>query len=208
LGQLILFTTTDGRIVAVDLAGNQIWVYATGVGLSSFSPRVIVSAGVAIAAISTQLVTVNAQTGAFAWGVPIGGQIEGMSSGNGNVFVTSDPGIISAVGVTTGKVQWTWTQPGSSALSAPVAYDSVVYAVSSGFYAINAVTGAEMWQTSIDGTIYGDCFVQDGLAYFCTLDGSGASQVYALDLSTQGAEQASFNAASDSYVIGVQTGVC
>ena len=98
---------------------------------------------------------------------------------DGNIILGTDiVGEVISVSQMDGRVNWTFA-PGSRGFRAPPAIvgDMVYVADKEGsFYALDAVTGQEIWRLQLDGWVDYDPAITDGVIYIGTMAGS----VYAL----------------------------
>jgi outer membrane protein assembly factor BamB len=97
---------------------------------------------------------------------------------NGVVYFGSDDGNFYALKANTGTLLWSF-KTSSAVYSSPAVVNGVVYFGSDDLYALNAGTGAKLWNYTTGG-IGSSPAVVNGIVYF----GSGDKNVYALNAST------------------------
>jgi eukaryotic-like serine/threonine-protein kinase len=84
----------------------------------------------------------------------------------GIVYIASHNSYVYALDAYTGTCYWRYSLPGMGTLSSPAVVDGVVYIGSDyGLHAINAYTGAKIWQSSPAITILSSPAVLGGLVY-------------------------------------------
>jgi outer membrane protein assembly factor BamB len=107
---------------------------------------------------NSQLLALNAATGATLWGPIAYSGAAGIAHDAGTIFVTSGSntatGILSAVDAATGAAKWSVAVPGPfAAQSPPVAARGFVYALDGGMVtAFNESDGSQSWQQTVTGT--------------------------------------------------------
>jgi outer membrane protein assembly factor BamB len=229
-GENIIFTTTNGLILALDLQGNQVWSYSTG--RSSLSAtKAVFSNGVVMVRTDSAVYGLDLKTGTLRWRYAVISNgvydnAQQLSIGQGNVYFilnivgSNTTNYLYAVDVNTGQLKW--RQTFSEPLSPPTYNSGVVYVGDwlGRFYAVNAHTGGTpLWHTAVQGAIgyeYGSIFIEDGIAYFNTNYPIGGQipKVYAVDLPSKGAVMISYNLVDDNntaypytFITAVDTGV-
>ncbi len=108
--------------------------------------------GTAYLADGENLTALNATTGAVAWKRslhPADGAVGTPAVVNGTVFVTTEPGSLTAVDATTGDLVWEYTTRGDQ-VSPPVVADGTVYYATNLYeeqeiHAVNATDGKRRW---------------------------------------------------------------
>jgi outer membrane protein assembly factor BamB len=190
----VYFGSWDGHAYAIAVeTGEELWRYDCGAVIQS-SPA-IVDANIVIGSRSAQIFALDAQTGDPAWILPHedGSWVESSPVyHDGVVYIGSSDALkLFAIEPDSGQVQWeyrtvgwSWGTPtvsngavyigGISAV--PYYFEGVV--LKAGFYAIDRMTGQELWSLTpepIEGYITGGVFssaaVADGIVYVCGLDG-------------------------------------
>lgn len=149
----ILIGTADGKFYALSPTnGSIVWSFTApaGNGFSGAAAAVGNRVYAATYGPSAQAYALDESTGAIVWQTPLpGGSGAAIAVAAGLVFLNSDQNRVYALNATSGGVVWsTPTSPGAGAqLSAPAVDFGRVYAGSNdGLFALNAVTGAQMWK--------------------------------------------------------------
>lgn len=107
---------------------------------------------------NSQLLALNAATGATLWGPIAYSGAAGIAHDAGTIFVTSGSntatGILSAVDAATGGAKWSVAVPGPfAAQSPPVAARGFVYSLDGGMVtAFSESDGSQSWQQTVTGT--------------------------------------------------------
>jgi len=87
-------------------------------------------------------------------------------------FGLSRHGVNDTRGVPEKKGEKWRVKVGGTVISSPVFWDGIVYVGSdTGFYALDAETGAEVWKKSIKKGVESSACIADGYVYFCANDG-------------------------------------
>ena len=137
----------SGSTWSVDVGGPPSYALIVG-------GRVFVT--VAVAGNNSQLVALNASTGATLWGpIALSGLVN-VAYDAGRLFVVSGSTttqIIAALDPATGNSQWSATVPGGWFTEPPVAADGTVYAINAGLVtAFDESSGTTLWSASVGGT--------------------------------------------------------
>ncbi len=213
-GGNLVFPTDDGRIVAVDVQGNQVWARpVAGSGVSS-SSSAVVSGSVVMVIFGDTVFAVSALTGALLWTQVTGDNTQrSLSIGNGNVYFRVG-GFLRALDIVTGQQRWQWPPAASAAaLASPWYYNGALYVYDLGgrFSAVQPDVGTTLWQLGLpgQGELLFDLpvYFEDGVAYFAFTNGA-ESMLYAVDLPSQGQQIVSFSPAGVNEIVGVETGIC
>ena len=111
---------------------------------------------VSVSSGNSQLLALNASTGATLWGpVALSGLVN-LAYDSGHLFAVSGSTtsqIIAALDPATGNSQWSATVPGDWFTEPPVAADGIVYTTNAGdVTAFDEGSGAKLWSGSIGGT--------------------------------------------------------
>ena len=211
-GQLV-FPTSDGKIVALDTSGNQLWSYSTGLSVGdNHTSRATFLNGAVIVSFMNTVYAVDADSGAFLWKYSASDNI------NGDLAVSSSAVHFSTIddkvwGIQSdGTFGWSWpnaNNPLSTSPGPPVVSGNLLYVADSAgeFFAINPTDGSLAWRISL-GTSGGNAniFVEDGVAYV-SAGLISDSKLFAIDLTTQGSRVISQDLASYGQFIGVENGV-
>jgi outer membrane protein assembly factor BamB len=173
--------------------GQLLWNYTTGGSVES-SPAVA-NGVVYVGSWDGNLYALNATTGANVWNYTTGGSVQSSPAvANGVVYVQSDDGNIYALNATSGANVWSYNIGGNvyfSPVSSPAVANGVVYVGSIGkyngggfvntdVYALNATTGAKVWNYTTGGSVQSSPAVANGVVYVGCDDGN----VYALNATT------------------------
>lgn len=213
-GGNLVFPTSDGRIVAVDLQGNQVWsTPVAGSGVSS-SSSAVVSGSVVMVIFGDTVFAVSASTGALLWTQVTGDNTQrSLSIGNGNVYFRVG-GFLRALDIVTGQQRWQWPPAASAAaLASPWYYNGALYVYDTGgrFSAVQPDLGTTLWQLGLSGQgkILFDfpVYFEDGVAYFGFINAAAEATLYAVDLPSQGEQIVSFSPGGDAEIVGVETGI-
>lgn len=213
-GGMILFVTAEGHIVALDFQGNQLWLYQTYMPIDGGTPSVTVADGNVLANVVNSIYSLDQGTGSIHWGktYDLGATVSGdLAVSGGNVYYTASDSNLYAVAIANGGQLWKWQgQTGPNNLSSPVSYNGVVYLSDTGgrFHAIQADTGAHLWQIGVQGGGPGlPILIEDGIAYFTAITNSAGTN-YAVELASRGTQVVSYSPDFAAYIVAVETGVC
>ena len=165
--------------------GILVWEFTTGSGIDS-SP--VVSNGVVYTGSNdNNIYALDAATGVKIWNYTTEGPIFSspavvngivyIGSGEGNIQTQVYRGTFYALDAATGVKIWNFNTLGEFK-SSPAVMDGVVYvgSVDDNVYALNAITGTEIWHFDI-GEMTSSPAVADGIVYI----GSGDGNIYALN---------------------------
>lgn len=195
----VVYACTDGYVYAIDAStGRQIWNYsATGLFRSSATRE---GDTVYVNCNDGNLVALNAATGQKKWSYTTGESGWYLSSpavSNGKVYFGSYDGVVYALDAASGAKVWNFSverlpSHTSRVWSSPAVVGNVVY-VGSGYnvgqsvysnppgignvYALDATTGAKIWNYSIGDCVDSSPAVVNGVLYV----GSWDNHLYALN---------------------------
>jgi outer membrane protein assembly factor BamB len=185
----IVYVAQGSDVFALnDSTGALVWNYFTG-NLIESSPAV--ADGILyVGSEGKSVFALNASTGTYVWSYATGDKIDSSPTVvDGRVFVGSLDGKTYSLNATNGALMWecaTDSVPSYYLLvgaSSPAVVDGIVY-VSSTFnqraYALDASTGAVLWNSTIGGYVFSSPAVVGGMVFF----GSDDSKLYALDACT------------------------
>ena len=195
---VVYIGSQDSNLYAFNASsGAFLWKYNTTEPYDWVSSSPAVADGVVyIGGLKTKIHAIDAATGSPLWNytVPVGytARISVSSSpavANGIVYVGSYDGNLYAVNSSNGMLLWNHTTaPGYNVFSSPAVVNGVVYFgtrddnnIGNGvFYALDAVTGGELWSNVLGGSIDSSPSVVDGIVYV----GCSDHNIYAFDASS------------------------
>ncbi|MDP8957782.1 MAG: PQQ-binding-like beta-propeller repeat protein, partial [Actinomycetota bacterium] len=168
------------------------WRFNTNEPIHS-SPAVFGRA-VIFGARDNNLYSLSIQTGEPLWRMTVQGPIDSsptvaeINTGEAAqvvVFFGSSDGNVYGRDAFQSVARFQWPRPfstGAAVVSSPLVVDNVVYVGSSNgiFYALDAATGAQIWQFPTEGSILGSAAMAEGVVYVGSTDG----KLYALDART------------------------
>ncbi len=166
--------------------GNLLWTYTVDVGTYGGNgiqgAPAVVDGEVFFGSYNGYVYALNATTGALQWKYATGGPIvDGVSVGNGLLYVGVDTtgDVLAITTKFNGAGTLRWTFAANLSFGTPAVAGNVVYTGGDGklLYALNALTGQELWAASTAGTISSEPSVANGVVYIG--DDSGA--LYAFD---------------------------
>lgn len=149
-GGKIYVTSLDTYLYALNATtGKLLWKFTTGQLLDS-SPAVA-QGMVYFGSWDENFYALNANTGAVVWSYPVPGVVirSQVTVANGMVYIpiyVQFGGELIALDGKTGALQWTYSIPGLGWNAIAVSGGAVYADGSDGIYAINASTGALIWQ--------------------------------------------------------------
>ena len=182
IGDTLYFGATDGMLYALNTADGSIrWTWDSTfemVRSLTYANNTIFAP--ATSARNFAFVAIDASTGVERWRLSsTKGEYAAAGVVDGNIILGTDiVGEVISVSQMDGRVNWTFA-PGSRGFRAPPAIvgDMVYVADKEGsFYALDAVTGQEIWRLQLDSWVDYDPAITDGVIYIGTMAGS----VYAL----------------------------
>ena len=152
-GQLVVFGTMDGHLIAVDIKnGMRKWTFAVDGASFHFDDRS------------------NDRTSIFC----------SPSISDGIVTVGGRDGFIYGVDLDTGKLKWKTTHDGSSWILSTAISGDILYVGSGSAFILQAAdlkTGKEIWRFKTKSAVFSSISITDNTLYFADMAGS----VYALD---------------------------
>jgi len=198
VNNVLYFTDPSKNVYALNATnGRFMWKYATAA--ANWAPPAVANGLVYVNGGAGTVSALDASTGALIWskqlgssiGPPktLGGGLAGQAVANGVLYVgiQGKPGIyvLYALDAGTGAFLWSKTLP-SMYRETPAVTNGVVYVVSGEMvYALNATTGAVVWQVPGDGSspVVANGVVYTG-AWIGTGEGTGYGIITAFDAST------------------------
>jgi outer membrane protein assembly factor BamB len=181
--------TSGSNIYALNAEnGSQVWNYSANQEAYT-SPTIAVADGAVYVGGFNNVFAINAKNGAQLWDDNYGEDARYFNSPvivNGVVYSGAQEGGFSSFNAKSGQLLWGYAYDNQSASSiyvtssAAVANDKVYFAESDQIYALNAATGAKLWNYSIGGDFWSTPAMANGIVYA----GTGAyniGNVYALN---------------------------
>ena len=175
---VVYFGSDDFNVYALNAStGAKLWSFTTGDQVVS-SPAVA-NGVVYIGSEDHNLYALNAGTGAKLWSFATGDLVVSSPTVvNGVVYFGSEDGTAYALNASTGTLLWSYGT-GSVSFSSPAVANGVVYiGAFDGVFALNATTGAKLWNSS--AFVVSSPVVANGVVYV----GSVYNNLYALNAST------------------------
>src|SRR6202521_683144 len=173
---VVYIGSADRNIYALNArTGAKLWSYSTGDQVSS-SPSVA-NGGVYIASQDHNVYALNSRTGAKLWSYSTGDPIFSSTAvANGLVYFGVGSSI-DALSAQTCNLLWSYETGGCCEESSPAVANGVVYVGSAdgNLYALNARTGARLWNYPTGTTVGSSPAVANGVVYV----GSDDSNLYA-----------------------------
>src|ERR1700674_1365913 len=167
----------DGNIYALNArTGAKLWSYQTGSCCGVSSPAVA-NGVVYIGSADRNIYALNARTGAKLWSYSTGDPIFSSTAvANGLVYFGVGSSI-DALSAQTCNLLWSYETGGCCEESSPAVANGVVYVGSAdgNLYALNARTGARLWNYPTGTTVGSSPAVANGVVYV----GSDDSNLYA-----------------------------
>ena len=181
-GTLYLTPFNSGLVALHGNSGNVLWWAQLGRGCRVCTP-VVASDGTVYAGPfdGATFVAVDGASGSVKWKASLSGAGATPSLGYGLVFASDGNGAVNALDAATGTLQWSYPVGVGEGVGFALSDDGVLYACSalgSGIYALNAKTGAVLWQMLVEGSGHlraGAALGSDGRVFF----GSDAFQIEA-----------------------------
>lgn len=171
----------NNEMYALDLQGNQRWVFETTGPLWATPVADPECECVYLPSMDHKMYSIDAQTGTTNWLTEdLGGSIVGTPAyDSGTLYIGTFANELLALNASNGQVLWR-TPASDWVWGGPVVQDGIVYFGDLGgtFYALDAATGSVKWQQKFDGAISQSPLVTEDRLYFTTEAGS----VYALNL--------------------------
>ena len=181
--------TSGSNIYALNAEnGSQVWNYSANQEAYT-SPTIAVADGAVYVGGFNNVFAINAKNGAQLWNDNYGEDARYFNSPvvvNSVVYSGAQEGGFSSFNAKNGHQIWGYPYDNQSASiiyvtsSAAVANDNVYFAESDQIYALNAATGAKLWNYSIGGDFGSTPAVANGIVYVCTA-AYNVGNVYALN---------------------------
>jgi outer membrane protein assembly factor BamB len=168
--------------------GTTNWSYSTGGMMNQFSPATVSGGKVYISSMDGNTYAVDATTGALNWSYPAGGGMSSPAVSDGIVYIGIGVDLY-AVNASTGAFIWNYDiDPAWSIDFSPAVSGGIVYVsstshlmpppqINDNIYAINASTGAFIWNYTTNDRVASSPAVSNGVVYVA----SGSQNVYALN---------------------------
>jgi outer membrane protein assembly factor BamB len=191
-----VYVGSDNELYAFNvITGTKTWSYDFGMGGAVESSPAVASGIVYVGSDNHNVYALNATNGAYIWnyttdtGFPVSSS---PAVASGMVYVGDDESKVYALNATTGALVWSYKTGWSGPVihppfdwpvwSSPAVYDDKVFAGSQdhNVYALNASTGALVWNYTTGRAVASSPAVADGKVFV----GSDDCKVYALNAST------------------------
>jgi outer membrane protein assembly factor BamB len=159
-GALVVSTTTDGRVTAVDAATGQIrWSMQLGVAYPTGGPAISAGIGYVVehtewTAAGFKLFAFQVSSGRILWSRPCAEVNVTPTVGRGSVYVGSHGGGLDSFDARTGAPRWA-VNVGATVRSQGSLANGVLYVVTDlGLSARNAATGEELYRDDFGAPLY------------------------------------------------------
>lgn len=177
---VVYFRSWVGVDYALDAStGEEIWNFSDGYSCSS--PAVV--NGVFYARSTGAVTALNSSTGSLIWRISLSGNGGGSPIVVDDTVYISESGYVYALNAQDGTLRWSRDlQYLSNTDNSPAVADGILYisCQSDLFYALDAETGASIWNSTIGPSCHSTAVVSNGIVYV----GSGHNGVFALDAKT------------------------
>lgn len=169
---LILASSSDNHLYALDFGGNLVWDFTTPE--AQWAQPATDGRLVFLPSLDHNVYAIDIQTGEEVWKVDMGGAVVGQPVvGDGLVYIGSFAKKLVALDPATGDE--VWSLPTSNWVWAgPTLVDGTLYFgdIDGDLYALDAATGESLWERKLDGGIYSSPLVHNGKLYLGTSTGS------------------------------------
>lgn len=172
--QAVYAPNADGTLYALDLNGQQQWVFHAGQPL--WGAPVTDGQRLYLPSLGHHLYALDPRNGAVLWDVDLGGALAGQPTlQDGVLYVGTFAKEIVALDAASGKILW--KTPATGWVWDGPTYDPTTDTLYVGdlggkFFALDAKTGQQRWAEQPDGAIVGRPTLADGVLYFPTEDGA------------------------------------
>jgi len=177
---VIYFRSWVGTDFALDAAtGEEIWNFSDSYSCSS--PAVV--NGVFYARSTGTVTALNSSTGSLIWRISLSGNGGGSPIVVDDTVYISESGYVYALNAQNGTLRWSRDlEYMSNTDNSPAVANGILYisCASNLFYALDAETGAPIWNYTIGYSPHSTAVVSNGIVYI----GSGHNGVFALNAST------------------------
>lgn len=178
VGNLLLYGTQSGALVALDRAGEkEQWRFQTGAAI--YSTPVVANGIAYFGSADKKVYAVRVSDGAYVWAFPTHDIVSAAPAVDANtVYFASEDRSIYAVDADTGRLRWKFSS-GSPFVASPVVQDGLVFVSNDdgGLFALSQATGELVWSFAAGSAITAAVTIEKGVIYF----GSYDQNVYALD---------------------------
>lgn len=188
-----VYVAQDNILCALDARnGKRQWCYSPE-KTETFSTELSYAANALYVATKQTLFALNAQTGKLAWSYSLEEPGSQILIANGRIYIGSQKqhGALIALDAHSGKMQWKFehVQGDYGVLDAnrPVESNGIIYIASlSTLYAVNALTGQEVWNVHLSGNVSAPIApaIANNLLYYSVDAGNEKQQFQALDVKT------------------------
>jgi hypothetical protein len=185
VGGVVYVGSDDGVAFALNaVTGSCIWSSKLGT-FTCGSPAVVYRVLYTGSDHNGEIIALNASTGEQIWSYATISRAEAPPVVvKGAVYAISSNGNLYALNATTGECNWTCRTSDGNAGASPAVYRGIVYAGANNsgtpsdnrFYALNASTGAQIWNYSTGSYIRASAAVANGVIYV----GAGNGNIYAI----------------------------
>lgn len=176
----VVIGSTDGRVRAYGAAhGALLWAAPTGSPI--YASPTVAGGVVYVASDNGYLYALNSATGARKWRTLVSttGVDSSAAVSGGTVYVNGCDGRLYAISAATGDPRWSQAVSGWPMGSSPAVVDGVVYDNSDdGLAALDAATGAILWQHAYGEVQVSSPAVAEGVVYIGTGGYAGGGNYY------------------------------
>lgn len=173
-GLLVVGNSGVAQISALNMfSGSLAWDYGLAGGIVDAAPAYY-QGNFFFGTTASQVYDVSS-TGALAWSQTLAGPVESTPAiANGLLYVGADSGVLYALNLTTGAVQWSHDVGGSLIASPVASSNDVVYAASTtgALDALNGTTGRLLWAFSDSYPITASPILDEGRLFIEDQSGS------------------------------------
>ena len=143
-------TGSDNKIYKINATtGSTELIFSANQSIST--PPFIYNNNLFAVGYSGEIYSVNTSTGNLNWSLSIEeANAYSITMYDNLIYITSGNGIIHAINIDTGKQIWDW-QIGYLNNRAPTIFDGILYVVGTKVYAIDAKSGAKIWEQTQKG---------------------------------------------------------
>lgn len=176
VGNSVVVGDVEGNVISLARDTGRInWVYEFG-GIASIlsGPAAVDNDRIVVADETGRIALLRAATGTAIWSRDLGAAVEdGLSTGNGHVYVPTTRGRFLALRSDNGSTVWEYLADNDEVrfTSAAVTSESVVFGGTDGtLRSVASATGALQWTFHTDGTIAGAPAVNGDLVFVGAMD--------------------------------------
>lgn len=168
LDNVIFAPSTDHNLYAVDLQGNQKWVFKTGSPI--WAKPVDDGKNLYVASMDRNLYAINPSNGSKLWATDLGAAVMyslTISQDHSTLYAGTILNELIAVDAASGKIQWRF-KTGGNIWSPVVEQDGALYFgdQSGKIYAVSAKDGSKKWEMDAGAPVIGEgAVIGNGLAF-------------------------------------------